>query len=82
MGVGRFSFPNNEPVGNGEVYGTLKGHISPRKNQQITKSFDPELGNIVEVFKGLIHNWSSKKKIRTLRFFSLGFTNNIFIQQM
>jgi hypothetical protein len=69
MGVGRFSFPNNEPVGKGEVYGTLKSHRSPRKKQQITKSFDPELGNIIEVFKVLIHNWSSKKRIRTLRFF-------------
>jgi hypothetical protein len=79
MGVGRFSFPNNEPVGKGEVYGTLKSHSSPRKKQQITKSFDPELGNIVEVLEGHIHNWSSKKR---LRFFSLGFTNIIYIQQI
>jgi hypothetical protein len=34
MGVGQFSFPNNEPMGKGEVYGTLKSHSSPKKNSK------------------------------------------------
>jgi hypothetical protein len=50
--LGGSLFPTtNQWVREREVYGTLKSHSSPRKNQQITKSFDPELGNIVDVFE-------------------------------
>ncbi len=73
-------------MGKGEVYGNLKSHSSPRKKQQITKSFDPELGNIIEVFKEHTLRAHSQlefqKKNKDFEIFSLGFTNNIYIMQI